>query len=142
MSSERRFAFYGHASFVGCHTVVELCVYAWADKGLTASLEQTQSTQQELGPDIPSLQLTVQYVATDILRVKVTDAKDRRWEVPEWLFAAGQLGSGDNMTVSEPELQYGFHYSKEPFGFEVTRNDSGAPIVNTTGHRLVFKVGC
>ena len=78
------------------------------------------------------------HVAKDVLRVKITDVEQRGWEVPEWLFAAGQL-HGDGSGVSDAARLYEFHYEREPFGFTVTRS-TGEAIVDTTGHRLVFKV--
>ena len=54
---------------------------------LQALLELKQATHPELGPDIKTLKLTVETKVPDLLHVKITDAANKRWEVPEQLLA-------------------------------------------------------
>ena len=54
---------------------------------MQAFLELKQATHQELGPDINTLRLSVETAVPDLLHVKITDAANKRWEVPEKLLA-------------------------------------------------------
>ena len=58
----------------------------------TATLQQTATTQPELGPDVSPLSLSVETMAPDILHVKI--GAPGRWEVPRGIFAATNQASG------------------------------------------------
>ena len=64
--------------------------------GLQAFLQLQQSTHPELGPDIETLRLEVETNVPDLLHVKITDAANKRWEVPDKLLAktAEQIKGG------------------------------------------------
>ncbi len=55
-----------------------------AGGSLSGTLKQQSSTQQELGADISPLQVSVQYLTSSIMRVKI--GAPGRWEVPMSLF--------------------------------------------------------
>ena len=57
--------------------------------GVTGTLRQSQSTQPELGSDVSDLRLRVERFSPGVLRVKITDAAQERWEVPHHLLGWG-----------------------------------------------------
>ena len=68
------------------HSCSLLRMHAPAGNTLMGTLAQQASTQQELGPDVSPLNVTVQYLTASIMRVKIGAAG--RWEVPMDLFDA------------------------------------------------------
>ena len=56
-----------------------------SDCRMQAYLNLKQSTQPELGIDSERLRLEVETGVPDLLHVKITDARQRRWEVPQSL---------------------------------------------------------
>ena len=52
---------------------------------MQAYLKLKQATQPELGLDSERLRLEVETSVPDLLHVKITDARRRRWEVPQSL---------------------------------------------------------
>ncbi|KAL4448384.1 hypothetical protein ABPG75_005603 [Micractinium tetrahymenae] len=133
-----------------------------------ALLHQTNATSAELGPDVPALHAEVASVAPDILRLRLLDASEPRWQVPASLYhptsllsqllnpaanatsAAAAAPGGTSASpgsTAAPPLQYALQRSDQPFAVVVTRNASGlgaspgpsATLLNTTSTRLVYK---
>ncbi|GAB4817380.1 hypothetical protein N2152v2_004426 [Parachlorella kessleri] len=112
--------------------------------GLEGSLELTQSTQKELGPDIEMARVSLEQVSGSILRVKITDARQKRWEIPTWLFASevlnGSAAAKSRSPAGRGSRLYDLSYTRDPFSFKVSRRGKGGRAVfDTTGTRLVFK---
>ena len=74
---------------------------------MQAHLDIKQSTHPELGADIGRLKLEVETNIPDLLHVKITDAANKRWEVPEKLLAktAEQMKSKFAACCNAPCLQ-------------------------------------
>jgi alpha-glucosidase (family GH31 glycosyl hydrolase) len=72
------------------------------------------------------------YETSDIIRIKLTDANNARWEVPQSLLERPQ-------TQSRPEdaLKYKFSYVASPFSFEIIRLSDGRSLFSSTS--LTFK---
>ncbi|KAL4448262.1 hypothetical protein ABPG75_005481 [Micractinium tetrahymenae] len=132
--------------------------------GVRADLELSRGTQPELGPDIQALRLDLTAPGPGILRLRLTDPRSPRWEVPAWLFKSQLLngggGSGTRLAPSHATDGGGsgsgsrrvwqargiqIELKEETFSLEVSRAASGQPdgaaggsrpLVNTTGTRL------
>ncbi|GLJ52795.1 hypothetical protein SUGI_1124670 [Cryptomeria japonica] len=94
---------------------------------------QLMANNSLYGPDIQNLQLLVRYESHDRLRVYISDADKERWEVPRELVARKNDVDGIN-SKKEPELL--FSYTKNPFGFAVTRRSNGEVLFNSTAQHL------
>eukprot|EP01113_Clastostelium_recurvatum_P013817 TRINITY_DN1741_c0_g1_i2.p1 TRINITY_DN1741_c0_g1~~TRINITY_DN1741_c0_g1_i2.p1 ORF type:complete len:845 (-),score=218.14 TRINITY_DN1741_c0_g1_i2:39-2573(-) len=79
------------------------------------------------GADIQQLSLDATYYTSSILRVRITDSKSARWEVP-WVV---QVSPPSSMPPS-PALEVSFPGVGAPFGFAVTRTAGGATIFNSS----------
>ena len=101
--------------------------------------------------------------APGILRLRLTDPAEQRWEVPQWLFDSQLLpGSGAGRRSTDGDDSSGgaaqnppplleLDVQQDPFSMVVTRAASegegpqlgqgqGGALFNTTGLRLVYKV--
>ncbi|BBN19385.1 alpha-glucosidase [Marchantia polymorpha subsp. ruderalis] len=140
-----------YGDYSGGYKLVSLSNYS-DGKGLVAYLKSIDDGNFTYGPPVEELQLTVRFETDDRLRVKITDGKKDRWEIPEWIVPRGAKSSEvASLTSSEPEKQgevsvgdssFKFSYTSEPFGFAVSRS-SGEVLFNTTPNgdigSLVFK---
>ncbi|XP_030480036.1 alpha-glucosidase [Cannabis sativa] len=123
----------------------------YSGKLLTANLQLIKNSST-YGPDIQSLTLTASYDTADRLRIRITDAKKKRWEVPKDIIP-GQTHTQSQLRFL-PEIQFPakpnsdlvltFH-NTTPFGFSVSRRSTGETIFDTSPvnskpeTRLVFK---
>lgn len=73
-----------------------LCFRACAAEGggLSGSLELSKAAQKELGPDVKRARMTIEEVSLGTLRVRITDAEHKRWEIPTHLFNSSVLKGG------------------------------------------------
>ena len=78
------------------------------------------------GPDLSELNLLILYETASTFRMRITDASETRWEVPQSVFAR-PLPQQQQKTS---ELQYEFSFTSSPFSFKVTRKSDGATIFN------------
>ncbi|EIE26263.1 hypothetical protein COCSUDRAFT_64412 [Coccomyxa subellipsoidea C-169] len=111
--------------------------------GVEALLELRKEASPELGVDLKYLKLEADTRIPDILRVRITDPHDKRWEVPRELLAQTPEEVADANSKAEPH-KYRFDYTPEPFSFEVTRTGPAAApgepaLWNTTGLRMLYK---
>uniref|UniRef100_A0A7N1A1R9 Alpha-glucosidase n=1 Tax=Kalanchoe fedtschenkoi TaxID=63787 RepID=A0A7N1A1R9_KALFE len=125
------------------------------DGGLLGLL-QIKQKNDFYGPDIPNLQLYVKHETGDRLRVHITDADKRRWEVPYNLIPRERPPAGLKKSDAESNRnpyevsEYAgssliFSYTANPFGFSVRRKSNGDILFNSTAddcdkyNNLVFK---
>ncbi|KAL3678412.1 hypothetical protein R1sor_021368 [Riccia sorocarpa] len=101
----------------------------------------------DYGTDIPFLQVTARYETNDRIRVRITDANNTRWEIPQTLISRPSITDPlppKLLPVSEgasiitdsnlrpPSDKLKFSYTSTPFGFAISRVDSGEVLFNST----------
>ncbi len=102
--------------------------------GLTAMLSLVNSNgTSTYGPDLQTLSLQVVMESEDVIRVKITDADNKRWEVPESVVAR------PHALTKPSSSNYKFTYNTFPFSFEVTRVSDGNVLFALDASRFVFK---
>ncbi|ORX78974.1 putative alpha-glucosidase [Basidiobolus meristosporus CBS 931.73] len=88
----------------------------------------------QYGKDVKDLLLEVDY-ENSRLRVKISDADQKHWEVPVSMWSPDKS--------YRPKTSMGqlleFAYQKDPFSFQVKRKDTGEVLFDTSKHRLVFE---
>lgn len=100
--------------------------------GMAATLTLIGDGNNNYGADIKKLNLDVIYETSDIVRVKITDASQARWEIPETVIPRYH-------TSSKPEsLNYALSYTSSPFSFKVTHND-GRVLFALDASNFVYK---
>ncbi|GLJ21746.1 hypothetical protein SUGI_0405690 [Cryptomeria japonica] len=127
-----------------------LSIQKRSDESLIGSLELIQNTHT-YGPDIPLLQLYVKHETKDRVRVHITDAKKKRWEVPYNMLHREQVPNFQEKKetkISKPVFDYFefssneliFSYIVNPFGFAISRKSNGDVLFNSSSYgNLVFK---
>uniref|UniRef100_A0A0C9QTK6 TSA: Wollemia nobilis Ref_Wollemi_Transcript_10409_2825 transcribed RNA sequence n=1 Tax=Wollemia nobilis TaxID=56998 RepID=A0A0C9QTK6_9CONI len=116
---------------------------------LIGSLELIKKTNT-YGPDIPHLQLYVKHETGDRVRVQITDAEKKRWEVPYNLLPRAQvpaLGGIHSVKTTNPVFEFSefsggelvFSCTANPFGFAIKRKAGGDVLFNSSYGTLVFK---
>ncbi|XP_062096757.1 alpha-glucosidase [Humulus lupulus] len=130
----------------------------YSGKLLTASLQLIKNSST-YGSDIQSLTLTASYDTADRLRIRITDAKKKRWEVPKDIVPRQSLTQSQYRFLPEnhltsPELQFPAKPNSDlvltfqnttPFGFTISRRSTGetlfdtSPVKSKPETRLVFK---
>jgi len=81
--------------------------------------------------DIATLRLQVDFETDDRLHVKLTDAASQRWEIPQTVFPRPAVGTSHERTAN-----YRFGFVTKPFGFHVTRADTGEVLFNSSASLL------
>ncbi|KAL2484172.1 Glycosyl hydrolase family 31 protein [Forsythia ovata] len=128
-------------------------------KTLTARLQLIDNSSN-LGPDIQFLTLTASFETKYRLRLRITDANNPRWEIPQEILPRQYNSplrrslSGNHpsppqnhrLSLSDPSSDLTFTLlNTTPFGFTVSRLSSGDTLFNTTPVKhhpetyLVFK---
>ncbi|GAP91178.2 putative glycoside hydrolase family 31 protein [Rosellinia necatrix] len=102
--------------------------------GLVADLTLAGEACDVYGTDLKDLILEVSYDTDSRLHVKIQDAANDVYQVPESFFPRPKSG-GSNKRKSA--LQ--FDYVKSPFSFAVSRSDSGEVLFDTSAASLVFE---
>ncbi|EFA85346.1 hypothetical protein PPL_02349 [Heterostelium album PN500] len=78
------------------------------------------------GSDITQLTVDATYLTQDILRVKIYDSNNQRWEVPN-------INQFSTPTTTPSTLKYAIQFSESPsFGFQVIRTSDSMVLFNTT----------
>ncbi|KDP29400.1 hypothetical protein JCGZ_18321 [Jatropha curcas] len=124
------------------------------DGGILGLL-QVKQKNNIYGPDIPLLQLFVKHETQDRLRVHITDAEKKRWEVPYNLLPREQppalkqtVGRSRKSPITVQEFSGSeliFSYKVDPFSFAVKRKSNGQTLFNSSSDEsdpysgLVFK---
>ncbi|KAF2098633.1 putative sucrase-isomaltase [Rhizodiscina lignyota] len=100
---------------------------------LTANLTLAGDACNVYGDDIRDLQLLVEYQSGNRLHVKIYDAAEQVYQIPETFLS---LPSGADAPSDFPLV---FSYVARPFSFAIQRRDTRETIFNTTGTNLVFE---
>eukprot|EP01031_Cornospumella_fuschlensis_P036226 gene36226-43943_t len=92
-------------------------VSSWTETetGFSGTLQLLGSGSSVYGPDLKSLKLDVFFQSDSTLRVKITDAEQARWEIPQSVIPRPEV------TQRASSLKYKFTYTANPFSFEVIR---------------------
>ncbi|XLS72612.1 hypothetical protein HN51_029477 [Arachis hypogaea] len=107
------------------------------------ALLQVKQTNNIYGADIPLLRFYAKHETENRLRVHITDAKNKRWEVPYDLLPREQppplkqsiefLKKKNSTWVSEYSgSELVLTYTPDPFSFAVTRKSNGDTLFNST----------
>ncbi|KAL6505730.1 NAD(P)H-dependent D-xylose reductase (XR) [Orobanche hederae] len=126
--------------------------------GGLVGLLQVRQKNNIYGPDIPLLQLYVKHETDDRLRVHVTDAERKRWEVPYNLLPREKPPQSKQTNVGSRKDSYKlptsseysgnaliFAYHPDPFSFSVRRKSDGQILFDSASDEsdpysdLVFK---
>nr|GMC47492.1 alpha-glucosidase-like [Ipomoea batatas] len=117
-------------------------------KSLTAQLQVIQNSSV-FGPDIVNLSLVASIETAGRLRVKITDADNERWEIPEDIIPRttnNSSNSSSSLSISDPNSDLVFTlYNTAPFGFSIQRKSSNdtlfdsSPVVGSNDTYLIFK---
>ncbi|KAL7241397.1 hypothetical protein ACSBR1_014066 [Camellia fascicularis] len=143
---------------VGYGYVIRSATVSLSGKSLTAHLQLIKNSTV-FGPDIQSLTLIASLETNDRLRIRITDAKQKRWEIPQQILprsSSSSSSSSDQCFSSQTEYQqhciwqpsseliFTLH-NTTPFGFTVSRLSSGdilfdtSPDASDSGTFLIFK---
>ncbi|KAK9766714.1 hypothetical protein K7432_004020 [Basidiobolus ranarum] len=88
----------------------------------------------QYGKDVKDIVLDVSY-DNSRLRVKISDAEHKHWEVPANLWTP-DINYRSKISINQ---LLEFSYVQNPFSFSVKRKNTGEVIFDTAGHRLVFE---
>ncbi|KAI0437997.1 glycoside hydrolase family 31 protein [Xylaria telfairii] len=102
--------------------------------GLTAALTLAGKGCNVYGTDLKDLILEVSYDTDSRLHVKIQDAANDVYQVPESFFPRPKSG-GSNSHKSALK----FDYVKKPFSFKVSRSDSHEVLFDTSAASLIFE---
>ncbi|XP_037479928.1 probable alpha-glucosidase Os06g0675700 [Triticum dicoccoides] len=135
-----------------CSAVYDVESTAESGKLISAQLKLVGGST-EFGPDVKSLTLTASLETDSRLRVRITDADHRRWEVPQdviprpapgpepkdvLLDSPGNPSMPSNSTMSSASSDLTFTIHPSPFRFTVSRRSTGDTLFDTSAN-LVFK---
>uniref|UniRef100_D8PUM4 beta-glucosidase n=1 Tax=Schizophyllum commune (strain H4-8 / FGSC 9210) TaxID=578458 RepID=D8PUM4_SCHCM len=87
------------------------------------------------GDDIPELMLEVTYETNQRIHMKITDAANQRYEIPEDLIP--RPGASDE--VGQDTAEINFNYTESPFSFTVYRTSTNEVLFNTASYPLIFE---
>ncbi|KAK7412840.1 hypothetical protein VNO78_04509 [Psophocarpus tetragonolobus] len=113
---------------------------------LTANLNLIKPSSV-YGPDIPHLSLSASFESKDRLRVRITDSKNQRWEIPQEVISRGSSSQyyplrSLNTNQGSPQTQHSLSlthpnsdlvftlHNTIPFGFTVSRKSSNDVLFN------------
>lgn len=100
---------------------------------LTADLTLAGPACNAYGDDLKDLTLEVTYETGTRLHVKIQDAANSVYQVPESVFPRPRSSNGSTKAVLS------FSYVESPFSFNVTRGDTGEVLFDTSAASLVFE---
>ncbi|KAI5861217.1 glycoside hydrolase family 31 protein [Durotheca rogersii] len=102
--------------------------------GLTADLTLAGGACNVYGEDLDDLVLEVSYDTETRLHVKIQDAANNVYQIPESVFPRPEAPG-----VEEAQSALKFDYTESPFSFTVSRADSGEVLFDTSAASLVFE---
>ncbi|KAI1502595.1 family 31 glycosyl hydrolase [Biscogniauxia marginata] len=102
--------------------------------GLTADLTLAGEACNVYGTDLEDLSLEVSYDTDNRLHVKIQDASNSVYQVPESVFPRPEGGGS-----SESTSALKFDYVESPFSFTVSRSESGEVLFDTSAANIVFE---
>ncbi|KAF1813958.1 alpha-glucosidase [Eremomyces bilateralis CBS 781.70] len=102
--------------------------------GLTADLTLAGTACDAYGYDIKNLKLEVEYQSASRLHVKIYDAEENVYQVPESVLP---LPSPANVQGAGSDLV--FDYEEKPFSFSVSRKGSKEKLFDTKGSNIIFE---
>ncbi|CAG8955439.1 hypothetical protein HYFRA_00010305 [Hymenoscyphus fraxineus] len=111
--------------------------------GWTATLSLAGKACNVYGPDVDTLNLTVEYQSADRLHVQITpshvDASNASWYIlPDELIPQPKIDTDASTTSLSNDLE--FVWDNEPsFHFSVLRKSTGDTLFSTTGSKIVFE---
>jgi alpha-glucosidase len=100
----------------------------------TADLSLAGAPCNAFGEDIADLKLEVEYQTESRLHVKIYDAAQQIYQVPESVFPRP---SSDDVDPSDAVLS--FSYETEPFSFAITREGTNESLFDTSAASFVFE---
>ncbi|KAG8955586.1 hypothetical protein FRC04_007577 [Tulasnella sp. 424] len=101
---------------------------------LSANLVLAGTACNAYGPDVQNLKLAVTYEDETRIHVKITDAKNKRYEVPDEIFKRPSGAAVDDKTADIK-----FNYKSSPFSFTITRVKTGEVLFDSSAGALVFE---
>ncbi|KAF1957917.1 hypothetical protein CC80DRAFT_36685 [Byssothecium circinans] len=101
---------------------------------VTADLTLAGAACDVYGTDLVDLKLEVVYETESRLHVKIYDAEELAYQVPDSLFPRP---SSDDVEPSESALA--FSYSNSPFSFQITRRSTNETVFDTSAASLIFE---
>ncbi|KAK7040334.1 hypothetical protein VNI00_009802 [Paramarasmius palmivorus] len=103
---------------------------------ITADLVLAGEPCNVFGNDIERLRLDVSYDTDTRIHVKITDAANARYEVPESVFPRPMVNNSSSPSTAQ--IQFG--YTSEPFTFAISRVDTNETLFATSAeHPLIFE---
>ncbi|KAJ4306057.1 hypothetical protein N0V88_000853 [Collariella sp. IMI 366227] len=102
--------------------------------GLTADLKLAGPACNTYGTDLEKLRLEVTYETDNRLHVKIQDADEKVYQVPESVFPRPKSEGS-----SEKKSALVFKYQTNPFTFTVSRAKTGEVLFDSSGAALVFQ---
>lgn len=101
---------------------------------LTANLKLAGEACNVYGRDLVDLKLLVEYQTDKRLHVKIYDAKQQAYQIPESI-----ITSPPHKRTPSSKSDFTFYLVKSPFSFTVTRTSNGEVLFNTSREPLVFE---
>ncbi|KAH8808021.1 glycoside hydrolase family 31 protein [Xylogone sp. PMI_703] len=102
---------------------------------LTADLSLAGKACNVYGTDLQDLTLEVVYESDDRIHVKIQDAANSVYQIPESVFPRPNPSRG----VNSRNANIKFNYKASPFSFSITRAHSGEVLFDTSAASLVFE---
>lgn len=102
---------------------------------LTAHLHLAGRPCNTYGKDLKHLVLKVEYQTESRLHVKIYDAGEDVYQVPESVFPRPEFAHSHTSTKSALK----FSFTRYPFAFSVSRKDTGDVLFDTAGSNLIFQ---
>ena len=100
--------------------------------GFTGKLQLMNGGSSVYGADIQQLSLNIIYHTENIVEVKITDANNQRWEIPESVIPRHKP------KLFTSKRDYTVSYTNKPFSLQVTRASDGETILNLDSS-IIFK---
>jgi len=100
---------------------------------ITADLTLAGDACNAYGTDLSELKLLVEYQTKQRLHVKIYDADERVYQIPE------EVVPLPPSTTTDDDCDMTFNLVEEPFSFSVIRTSSGEVLFDTSGAAIVFE---